>query len=447
METSTPTDVISRTASASDAHTSLVQDPTPIEALRAEVDALRAHIGRNDDEIDDLQVRTAERQRPWYRNSQTLVAVFALLLSLVTASTSAYWAKTQGDAAELRLEQERIHDAKTELRELLQAIAGLRRQSLELEAGGNADAAIVLATSITGELELLANQAFGVAETIPEHVTATEYFTLAEVLGEGGQIGQQKALLEKALPKAVTPFEMISVNRLYAIVLFNEHSYDDAREHMGVAISTGEAHFDDGLLALGWPQLENFRSETLWAFWEAWDGYCGEARTHLQAADALYLELGLLPEHPLEATYRQVQEAVNLCVDGEPLADQIMPPSPTTPPLVSDIPALGDSLLDIPPIATQPAGIDTTAPEISIDASWILPGEVTIPAHTDVSLRVTNTTSFTEMFSIAALGVSVNISPGTTETIFLNEEPGVYEFNSINFGLNSSRAGGTLIVE
>jgi heme/copper-type cytochrome/quinol oxidase subunit 2 len=134
-------------------------------------------------------------------------------------------------------------------------------------------------------------------------------------------------------------------------------------------------------------------------------------------------------------------------VDGEPLADQIMPPSPTTPPLVSDIPALGDSLLDIPQIATQPAGIDTTAPEISIDASWILPGEVTIPAHTDVSLRVTNTTSFTEMFSIAALGVSVNISPGTTETIFLNEEPGVYEFNSINFGLNSSRAGGTLIVE
>jgi tetratricopeptide (TPR) repeat protein len=446
MDTSTHTDLISRTASTGEPHLSPAPDPAPIETLRAELAALRAHIGRNDREIDDLQVRAAESHRPWHRNSQTLVAVFALLLSLVTATTSAYWAKTQGDAAELRLEQERIHDAKTELRELLQAIAGLRRQALQLEVSDNAQTDIVLATSLTGELELLANQAFGVAESIPDQVTATEYFTLAEVLGEGGQIQQQKAILELALPKAGTPFEMISVNRLYAIVLFNADQYETAREHMATAVSTGEAHFDDGLLALGWPQLENLRSETFWAFWESWDGYCDEARTHLEAADALYRELGLLPEHPVAATYSDAQEAVNLCVEGEPLMDQIEAPTQTTPPFISDVPSLLDPAIDMPPIATQPAA-NGAAQEISIDSSWILPGELTIPAYTDVTLRVTNNTAFTEMFSIAALGISIDIAPGMTETLTLNEEPGIYEFNSLSYVLDPLRAGGTLIVE
>jgi hypothetical protein len=105
-----------------------------IETLRGELDALRATVRQNDDEIDALQLQAAMSHRPWYRSIEALVAIFALLLSLTTTAVSGYWAKTQKDIAEQRLRQQQTYDSRLELRGLIQSMSELDRKTNETMA-------------------------------------------------------------------------------------------------------------------------------------------------------------------------------------------------------------------------------------------------------------------------------------------------------------------------
>lgn len=158
------------------------RDPAPAQAVTGPaitsrdpggdaIARLREQADRHDREIDTLQVLAAERSTPWYRSAQSLVPVLALLFSLATFALSAYWSASQNDVAEQRMRQEEIQNSQAELRSLLQRLYEIGGLQLGTDVEG------VLAPSAgfqTAEVMLLTNQALGIADRIPGHVTTAE---------------------------------------------------------------------------------------------------------------------------------------------------------------------------------------------------------------------------------------------------------------------------------
>jgi plastocyanin len=56
------------------------------------------------------------------------------------------------------------------------------------------------------------------------------------------------------------------------------------------------------------------------------------------------------------------------------------------------------------------------------------PAQLTIPLHTDVAVTVTNEGTTTHNFSVDALEISVDLTPGETTSVTLNAPAGTYEF-------------------
>lgn len=187
-----------------------------IETLRAELDALRATVRQNDDEIDALQLEAAKSHRPWYRSIETLVAVFALLLSLTTTLVSGYWARTQNDIAEQRLRQQQIQDSRLELRGLLQAMAELERNTSEAMAQQpDPLVAVGLNRSYAGETAMLTNQAYDVITSIPDHVSSSEYNQVGMRLMSIYDYDRAEPMFIRAMETANNLYDFMASTRTY----------------------------------------------------------------------------------------------------------------------------------------------------------------------------------------------------------------------------------------
>jgi uncharacterized cupredoxin-like copper-binding protein len=97
--------------------------------------------------------------------------------------------------------------------------------------------------------------------------------------------------------------------------------------------------------------------------------------------------------------------------------------------------------------APAPAGAAQAAP-VEIDAFDIYfePKEVTIPANTDVTISLPNKGVSAHNFSIDALGISVDLPPGETQTVKINAPAGTYEFYCDVPGHKEAGMVGTLTV-
>jgi uncharacterized cupredoxin-like copper-binding protein len=77
--------------------------------------------------------------------------------------------------------------------------------------------------------------------------------------------------------------------------------------------------------------------------------------------------------------------------------------------------------------AAAPAAAVETVTVVSHDI-YFDPKEFTIPANTDVTVELPNEGVTLHDFSIDALGISVSIQPGATESVVINAPPGDYEY-------------------
>jgi hypothetical protein len=356
--------------------------PDELERVRTEIDRLRASIEQTDREIDDLQVRTAEGHRPWHRNAQTLVAVFSLLLTFAVGLTSVYWAKVQADlmqtqadftqaqsdATEARLQQQQLHDAKTELRGLLQALTELTRTSPNLQEVTDPYLAQYLATNELAEMSLLTNQAYDVAQSIPEHVSSTELLTISQRLGQLGDFQKAETMLIRANETAETAYEVLSATRTYGIHLFGKGDIAAGRDHMQRALAVWTSFPEVKQLDPVTVQVEDLVTRMRWAEAESILRYCAEAEPQVAAADALMLELGetaapvVRQQYDLMVmTYRYNCDPTFVAPLPDPATDPLALPTPTPFPLFD--PTLGGytpSWLDpvgtyapwYPPVAT-----------------------------------------------------------------------------------------------
>ncbi|MBA3450057.1 MAG: hypothetical protein H0T18_02455 [Chloroflexia bacterium] len=276
--------------------------PDPLADVRAELTMLRAHVAQNDHEIDDLQLRSAEWRLPWYRNIQSLVAVFALLLSLLTTLVSGYWASTQGEIAERRLRQQEIHDARTELRGLLQSLSELERRIEELPSIDDPLLASRLSSSYGSETAILATQALAIMESIPDQISSSEYLNLAVRFGAINEFGRAQPLIERALATAATSYDFLSAKRTYAALLFQNGDSDGGRRQFAEALASWSTFPSEAATV---QTTGDLFTELTWASIESLHGYCDEAKAHIDAArehvNALNNPAWQLPEQQFAA--------------------------------------------------------------------------------------------------------------------------------------------------
>ena len=130
-------------------------------------------------EIDELQA--TDKHRPWYRQVSSIVAIGALVVSLLSAVASYQLQTTAETRAQTR---ERVQD-RSDLRSILQRLIVLPREIQELYTA-YPGAAAELSRNVISEYALLTGQAVKIIENLDQadddDVSASEYNALATAL-------------------------------------------------------------------------------------------------------------------------------------------------------------------------------------------------------------------------------------------------------------------------
>ena len=124
-----------------------------------------------------MQVAVTGQRTPWYKNVSTIISFAALAFSFGTTYVSYRRAETQD-----------IQSMRQELRGILQRLAALPKENLDISKRYKEDpAAISLASGfINQENTLLSRQAAEIARKLPkDKVSATEYYATLPMKYQG----------------------------------------------------------------------------------------------------------------------------------------------------------------------------------------------------------------------------------------------------------------------
>ena len=102
---------------------------------------------------------------------------------------------------------------------------------------------------------------------------------------------------------------------------------------------------------------------------------------------------------------------------------------------------------DVTATGTPAASTASAGPTVESYDIYFEPRELTIPAGTDVTLTLPNEGVILHNFSIDALGISVDITAGATETVTLNAPAGTYEYYCNVPGHKAAGMVGTLTAQ
>jgi plastocyanin len=102
------------------------------------------------------------------------------------------------------------------------------------------------------------------------------------------------------------------------------------------------------------------------------------------------------------------------------------------------------------PVAAAPNPPPPPPSELTVDLEDIKfnPTTLTIPANTDVKVKVVNTGAIPHTFTISALGVDTgSVDPGETTEVTIKAAPGTYEYDCTEPGHKQAGMVGTLTVQ
>jgi hypothetical protein len=145
-------------------------------------------------EVDALQIAVTGQKKPWYRNVSTLIAVLALLFSFGTTYVSYR-----------RTEAQDVQSTRQELRGLLQRLAALPKENLELAKRYKDDPGAVnfAGSLISQEITLLSRQAAELAKKLPKGtVSATEYYAIGVGFQTTYNFKSEKEFLDLSIENA-----------------------------------------------------------------------------------------------------------------------------------------------------------------------------------------------------------------------------------------------------
>lgn len=231
-------------------------------------------------EIDALQIAMAEPARPWYRQAPVLIAMGALVFSVLTT----YYADRRANLQD-------AHNADVELRQLVREIAEVTTENNELvNRFGRNPQALLLASSLgRTNVLVLANEAAELVDEYPEQVSAAEYYAVGAALSTFSTSDRVFDYYERALTKAQETQDnqtYLAVTRSLAIAHFGQGNVEQGRDVYERALiqeADGPLNPND--------RLQNPYTHLQWALSELSVGNCEAAIDQYTEAQAQYQPL------------------------------------------------------------------------------------------------------------------------------------------------------------
>ena len=270
--------------------------PTATSTLDKQVNTLQG-------EVDALQAALAKDERAWYRDPAVVISLLALLFSFGTTAVSYY-----------RTRQQDVHDARAELRTLIQRLGALPRENTELMAKYVEHPLIAagLSAAVNQENALIAKQAAEVIARIPGYVSATEYLAIANALVASGISEKTAALYERAIAAAHDANDEVNALRTYGAFLFQSGDAGRGRIQFQTALNVFSKYPTRNEYYIGSTHVLTERS---WAQAEYGSGGAQEAARHLEKAREYVLRLapGEFTDQ-LKGQIREVAKNLNLII-------------------------------------------------------------------------------------------------------------------------------------
>ena len=259
-------------------------------------------------EIDELQA--TDKHRPWYRQVSSIVAIGALVVSLLSAVAS-YQLQT---SAETRAQtRERVQD-RSDLRSILQRLIVLPREIQELYTA-YPGAAAELSRNVISEYALLTGQAVKIIENLDQadddDVSASEYNALATALSQmpGGH-EEARTYYQRAADRANNLTEEITAVRSIGILENQMGSYEAMRAQYERALEVTQEY----------PSTDFIRAATdtetylQWATHEVSNGSCDDAERILNSAYEVATEEGVFTaDASVSARYQALLVSLSEC--------------------------------------------------------------------------------------------------------------------------------------
>jgi tetratricopeptide (TPR) repeat protein len=277
---------------------------TPHE-LRAEIEDLKRRVQQNDDELDAMQIAAGRGRAKWFREPAVLIAVLSLLLAFGTTLIST-----------VRLDEDRRHQARSEVTDFIARLAEVSKQQVDLAAANSPGSTNVISI-LNAELLSIANQARTVMATIPNDVLTGEYVAVGFTFQGQGQFEVADELYRQGLIQAANPSDQIYALRSLGQLRFLAGDVTSGRQLLQQAI---DVHKDDTKTSALVTASENATTQLYWANNEMTAGQCSEAGQHLDAAQQI---MSTQPLSELTPLLTQLQQALAVC-------QQRVIPSPAT---------------------------------------------------------------------------------------------------------------------
>ena len=223
-------------------------------------------------EIDALQVALGKKDQGWYRDPAVVISVLALVFSFGTTAVSYY-----------RTRRQDLHDARTELRVLIQRLSALPRENAELmqRYSEHPLTAGMFSALVNQENALIAKQAAEVVDRIRAHVSATEYLAVANALNASGIFPAASVLYERAVAAARDVNDAANALRTYAASLFQAGDPGRGRIQFQMALNIFSKYPTPNAAYVASTHIVTERS---WAQTEFASGSPQDAKAHLEKA-------------------------------------------------------------------------------------------------------------------------------------------------------------------
>ncbi len=228
------------------------------------------------EEVDALQIALLRSNKPWYKETSSLVAIAALTLSIVTTfltSIDGSQDRLRGyvkELIELPKEFAEINDKYQNNPTILAALSAQINQRNQ-----------VIAKLAADEMESIENNIFGSNIILP-----IEYITVANGLTQTFEYNKAKVYFSKASSLSDDYSVAVGALRSMANISLTENNLEEMRRYMSQALDIGEEREFINLSGLAKTSTDA-TTESQWAWGELQLNNCDAAKEHYYKAKQL----------------------------------------------------------------------------------------------------------------------------------------------------------------
>jgi tetratricopeptide (TPR) repeat protein len=254
--------------------------------LEAQLHELAEEVNVRGREIDELQA--IDKHRPWYRQVSTIVAIGALVVSLLSAAAGIQLQT----AAETRAQLRDSAEDRSGLRSILQRLIVLPLETQELYTA-YPEAAVELSRNVTSQYAMLTGQAVEIINQIrlrqagDDGLSASDYNALATamtILPGGNQ--EARIYFDRAADRARNLTDALTAIRSMAALDFASGSYEAGRAQYERALEMTQEYPSTPFLIAS-TDMETYLQ---WGAYELSIRGCVEAERVLDAASDIATE-------------------------------------------------------------------------------------------------------------------------------------------------------------